>query len=52
MRPTPGAAALALVSIFILVVSALSQDLDDVVFSGRVTDSNGQSVVGATYHHD
>jgi len=48
MRPSPGALALALLSIFVLLSSAFSQDLDDVVFSGRITDSNGQSIVGAT----
>ncbi len=37
----------ALVLIF-SVIAAFSQDLDDVTMSGRVTDSNGLAIVGAT----
>lgn len=32
----------------VVVLSASAQDLDDVTISGRITDTNGQSVVGAT----
>ena len=34
--------------LLILSIAAASQDLDDVTLSGRVTDSNGLAVVGAT----
>lgn len=34
--------------LFVLSVTAFAQDLDDVTFSGKVTDSNGAAVPGAT----
>ena len=32
----------------VCTIAAVGQDLDDVTVSGRVTDSNGLAVVGAT----
>src|SRR4051812_20350134 len=34
--------------LFILAFAGFAQDLDDVSVSGKITDSNGQAVVGAT----
>ena len=34
--------------IFLAILTGYSQDLDDVTISGKVTDSNGDAVVGAT----
>lgn len=40
--------ALLVVCFFALGLGAFGQDLDDVVISGRVVDTNGQAIAGAT----
>lgn len=40
--------ALLSVFAFAVVASVNAQDLDDVTLTGRITDSNGQAIVGAT----
>src|SRR6188768_1610795 len=37
-----------ILALFILTFAAAAQDLDDVTISGKVTDSNGLAVVGAS----
>jgi Carboxypeptidase regulatory-like domain/TonB-dependent Receptor Plug Domain/TonB dependent receptor len=43
-----GRLSLAIISIFLLAFTVSAQDLDDVTLTGRVTDSNGLAIVGAT----
>jgi hypothetical protein len=46
MRFSRGASALSL--LLLIVTSLLAQDLDNVSISGKITDSNGAPIVGAT----
>src|SRR6059058_527745 len=48
MRLSLGAAALSLLSTLMFLSSIFGQDLDNVTFSGRVTDPNGAPIPGAT----
>ena len=48
MKNRFGRLSLAIVSTFLLAFSLFGQDLDDVTLTGRVTDSNGLAIVGAT----
>ncbi len=43
-----GRLSLAILSIFLFAFAVSPQDLDDVTLTGRVTDSNGLAIVGAT----
>ncbi|MEQ1924338.1 MAG: carboxypeptidase regulatory-like domain-containing protein, partial [Pyrinomonadaceae bacterium] len=43
-----GRLSLAIISIFLFAFAVSPQDLDDVTLTGRVTDSNGLAIVGAT----
>ena len=43
-----GRLSLSILSIFLFAFTANAQDLDDVTLTGRVTDSNGLAIVGAT----
>lgn len=43
-----GRLSLAILSILLFALTASAQDLDDVTLTGRVTDSNGLAIVGAS----
>ncbi|MEO7673390.1 MAG: carboxypeptidase-like regulatory domain-containing protein, partial [Pyrinomonadaceae bacterium] len=47
MKNLFGRLSLSLLSISLLALTVISQDLDDVTLAGRVTDSNGLAIVGA-----
>ncbi len=48
MKNRFGRLSLAILSIFLFGFAVSAQDLDDVTLAGRVTDSNGLAIVGAT----
>lgn len=48
MRNLFGGRFLALFSMLVITIVVSAQDLDDVTFSGRITDTNGLAVAGAT----
>ena len=48
MKNRFGRLSLAILSIILFALAASAQDLDDVTLTGRVADSNGLAIVGAT----
>src|SRR4051812_19905683 len=48
MKNRFGRLALSILSVFLFAFAICAQDLDDVSIAGRVTDSNGLAIVGAS----
>ena len=48
MRLSPGRLAPALLAFLLLSLSLAAQDLDNVTFKGKITDTNGAPIAGAT----